>query len=400
MSRIQTLYEVSREVFIMTSGGNSSIMNMLRALLPLLLLPVASLAGERVGDKGAEKPLIIVYPFVSKFDEGKLGAKTRECIRGHALRGKKVTCFDQLSEGEILAAAPMKPAPDAKLEQVADHAREQFKAQYAVWGELTKAKKGRGYKLRALGASIERQKKKGTKGAKLIVDETFECPNVHYIPRHAEKILAKLLKTEVRNLEQEYGKVVKVLEEIDINGDFSKGKMDAHLPTGWNLIRPDLKPQVTWAQKPGGKKGDKCIAYNMKKKTADAEGIMLASDYLPYKDGDYYQASVEIMSKKPKMIFWVRGYIDMDGQKRPTFRHQVRFYPEDKKGGRFERLTTKPFKPRNPIAKVQYIRVMLYAYHPAGKIYFDNAWLKRVEVSGAKDPKPAFVKEGGGEKLE
>ncbi len=42
---------------------------------------------------------------------------------------------------------------------------------------------------------------------------------------------------------------------------------------------------------------------------------------------------------------------------------------------------------------------MIYAYHPAGKIYFDNAWLKRVKVKDDKPPKPAFVKEGGGEKL-
>lgn len=378
-------------------------MTLKKLLLPLstLLLSVASPAAERVGDKGAEKPLIIVYPFISKFDENKLGARTRECIRGHALRGKKVTCFDQLTEGEILATAPMMPAPGEKLEKVADHARKQFQAQYALWGELTRSKKGKGYRLRALGASIAKEKKKGKPGARLLVDETYECPNVHHIPRHAEKILARLLASEERNLEQEYGKVVEVLKEIDINGDFSKpDTKDKKWPAGWKLIRPDLRPQVSWAQRPGGRKGDKCIAYNMNKKTAAAEGIMLASDYIPYKKGDYYQASVEILSRKPKMIFWVRGYIDMDNQKRPTFRHQVRFYPEDKKGRKFERLTTKPFKPRNPTAEVQYIRVMIYAYHPAGKIYFDNAWLKRVKVKGAKDPKPAFVKEGGGEKLE
>jgi hypothetical protein len=407
------LYKPGSKLFIMASGGYSPAMTRPKMLLPLLSLLLAAApaaCAERAGEKTAEskakkkppaKPLIIVYPFVSKFDDGKLGAKTRECLRGHALRGKKLTSFDQLSEDELLAAAPLKPDPEASLEKVADHARDNFKAQYAAWGELTRAKKGKGYKLRALGASIEKQKKKGTKGARLIVDATYDCPNVHSIPRHIETFLARLLGTKVRNLDREYGKVVKVLEAIDINGDFSKpGKdKDANFPAGWNLIRPNLKPQVSWIQKPGGKKGDKCIACNMNKKTAAAEGIMLASDYLPVKKDAYYQASVEILSKRPKMIFWVRGYIDMDGQKRPTYRHQVRFYPEDKKRSRFERLTTQPFKPRNPKAKVEYIRVMIYAYHPAGKIYFDNAWLKRVEVKDDKPPKPAFVKEGGGEKL-
>ncbi len=378
-------------------------MTTLRSLLPLLgLLSAASataMAAEEVGEKEPAKPLVIVYPFVSKFDDGKLGARIRECLRGHALRGKKLTSFDQLSEDELLAAAPLKPEAQTNLEKVADHARESFKAQYAVWGELTRAKEGKGYKLRALGASIEKEKKKDTKGAKLIVDATYDCPNVHSIPRHAETFLARLLGTKVRNLDREYGKVVKVLEEIDINGSFSKKLPGKDWPAGWHLVRPDLKPQVSWAQRPGAKPGDKCIACDMKKKTAANEGIMLASDYIPVKDQAYYQASVEILSEKPSVIFWVRGYIDMDGQKRPTYRHQVRFYPREEKRGKFERLTTEPFRPRNPTAKVEYIRVMVYAYHPAGRVYFDNAWLKRVEVKNDKPPKPAFLKEGGGEKL-
>ena len=123
------------------------------------------------------------------------------------------------------------------------------------------------------------------------------------------------------------------------------------------------------------------------------------SDYIPVEAGAHYELSLRVRSYKPSVITWVKGYTEVDGEKRETYRHQVRFYPEDKKGGRFERLTTKPFRPRNPLVKVQHIRLMLYAYHPAGKVYFDNAWLKRVEVAGDKEPKPAFVKEGGGEKL-
>ncbi len=366
-------------------------------LVPVLLLAAGAAAGaERVGDPKTEKPLIIVYPFVSKFDEGALGAKVRECIRGHALRSKKVTCFDQLSEGELLAASPFKPGPEVKPGKVADHARETFKARYAVWGEISKAKKG--YTLRVLGAGVGKVKKKGAAGAALLADETYACPTVHHIPQHAETFLAKLLKKERRHLERKFGEVVKVLETIPINGDFARGNSKKDWPAGWNLVRPDLVSQVSWAARPGGKKGDKCLAYNMNKKTAANEGIMAASRYVPIRKGAYYQASVEIMSRKPKVIFWVKGYTDVDGEKRETYRHQVRFYPE-KKGRAFERLTTKPFRPRNPLVKVEYLRLMLYAYHPAGKVWFDNAWLKRVEVRGDKEPGPAFVKEGGGEKL-
>ena len=361
---------------------------MRRYLAPLLLLFSAAAAGEQK----AEKPLIIVYPFVSKFDGGTLGAKVRECIRGHALRGKKVTAFDQLSEGELLAASPLRPGPGEKLEKVADHARATFKARYAVWGELTKARGG--YLLRVLGARVAAEKKAGGKGAELLADERYECANVHHIPQHAETFLAKLLAGERRSLERRFGEVVKVIEEIPINGDFSKGNPKGDWPADWSLVRPDLAPQASWAER---KAGGKCLAYDMKKATAATYGIATMSRYVKIEPGAYYQASVEIMSEKPKVIFWVKGYTTVDGERRETFRHQVRFYPEKK--GEFERLTTTPFRPRNPLVKVEEVRLMLYAYHPAGKVRFDGAWLRRVEVSGDAEPGPAFVKEGGGEKL-
>jgi hypothetical protein len=371
-------------------------MNRYVTLCLALLLAAPALAGERVGDKAGDKDLLIVYPFVSKFDKGKLGAKTRECVRGHALRSKKLTTYDQISEEELLEASPLEVTPGTKVEKIGDHARKTFGAKYAIWGEVTKAKKG--YALRVLGAHVEKKKKKGAPGARILVDETYQCANVHFIPQHAETFIAALLKKTRRRLERKFGTVVKVLEEIEINGDFSKRKQGEDWPAGWHLVRPDLRSQVTWAPHPGGKKGDRCVAYDMNKKTAASAGIMLAGDYVKVKKSSYYLASVEILSKKPKVIFWVRGYTEMKGEKRETYRFQIRFYPE-KKGKVFERLTTEAFKPRHPWAEIQYIRLMLYAYHPAGKVYFDNAWLKRVEVTGDERPDPAFVKEGGGEKL-
>jgi hypothetical protein len=359
------------------------------------VLAARAAAGEAGGEAPAEKPLLVVYPLVSEFDEGKLGARARECVRGHALRSGKITCFDQLSEGELLAASPLRPAASEKLEKVADHARATFKAGYAVWGEISRA--GEGYKLRLLGALVAPEKKKGEPGARLLVDETYDCPNVHHIPQHAETFLAALLGGGRRELERRFGEVKKVLEEIPINGDFSEGTGKGDWPAEWSLVRPDLAAEASWAGRPGGKPGDRCLAYRMKKSTADSYGIAVMSRCVKVAPAAYYQASVEILSEKPRVIFWVKGYTTVDGERRETYRHQVRFYPEKK--GEFERLTTKPFRPRNPLVKVEEIRLMLYAYNPAGKAWFDNAWLKKVEVSGDEEPDPAFVKEHGGQKL-
>jgi hypothetical protein len=355
--------------------------------------PAGAAQPEPAAEKPLEKPVLIVYPLVSEFDDGKLGIRARECLRGHALRGGKLTCFDPLTEEEQLG--DFRPAVGTEVEKVADHAREKFKAGYAVWGEVKRD--GKGYKLRFLGAAVEPEKKVGTKGARLVADETYDCANVHMIPQRAETFLAKLLAGDRRQLERQYGEATKVLEELAVNGDFSAEAPEKLWPAGWSLVRPDLKAQVSWIQRPGGAKDDRCLTYTLTTKTADNEGLAMASEYLPVKEGAYYQASVEILTEKPTVIFWVKGYTEVNGEKRETYRHQVKFYPEKK--GEWERLTTRPFRPRQPWQKVESIRIVLYAYHPAGKVSFDNVWLRRVEVTGDKEPDPAFVKEGGGDRL-
>jgi hypothetical protein len=374
---------------------------LLFCLLPVL--GAAAPAGEEAAGTGparpaagqpAEKPGLVVYPLTSAFDDGKLGGEARRCLRGHAKRSGLVSCFDQLTEDEVFAD-DFRPGPEADLEKLGDHARGKFKARYAVWGEVLKD--GKGCRLHLLGAAVDPEKPEGAKGARLAADETYDCPNVHLIPQHAETFLAKLLAAERRALERRPAELAKVLEEIPLNGDFSAAGAEEAWPAGWSLVRPELRAQVAWVERPGGPKGDRCLAGTLTVKTADNEGLALASKYVPVREGAYYQASVEILSEKPTVIFWVKGYTEMDGEKRETYRHQVKYYPE--KAGQWERLTTVPFRPRHPWQKVQFIRLVPYAYHPAGKVHFDNAWLRRVEANGDAEPDPAFVKEGGGEKI-
>lgn len=353
------------------------------ALLVTLLLGAA--AAEPAPERPAEKPLIIVYPFKSEFDEGRLGGQVRACLRGHALRGGKVTAFDSLSEDEKLAARPLAPAPDTPLEELAAHAREVFGAGYAVWGEVRKKDRGDGYALRVLGARV------GKDGAELAADETYDCPNVHAVPRHAETFLAALLGGRPRELEPKWPKVLKELDELCVNGGFSKGR---ELPEGWTVVRPDCAAQVKWLTRPGGPEADKCLAYAMTRETADGTGIAVLSDYLPVEEGAHYRAACEILSRGPKVILFVKGYAEVEGQRREVFNHQARYYPE--KPGRWERRGTEAFSPQHPLAKVRWLRVMLYAYHPAGEVFFDNVSVRKVEVEAAGEaPAPAQDKAAG-----
>ena len=332
-----------------------------------------------------EKPVLVVYPFVSEFDKNELGSSVKTCIRGHALRGKKVGCFDLVTEGEQFAKDPLRPDAKTPLGDVVRHARENFSAGYAAWGEIRRKDRGEGYTLRVLGARI------GEKDAELAADETYDCPNVHFIPQHAETFLAKLLGTERRELERKWPKVLRELDELCPNGDFSKGK---DLPESWTVVREDVKAQVEWTRRPGGAEADQCLAYRMKPAAADSSGIAVLSAEVAVEEGAYYRVGADILSKGPSVIIFVKGYADFDGQMREIYNHQARYYPEKK--GEWERRLTEAFRPRHPWLKVKSLRVMLYAYHPAGDVYFDNVSVKQVQVEAPSEPKLPYKKEGGG----
>jgi len=327
----------------------------------------------------------VVYPFISEFDKNELGSSVKTCIRGHALRGKKVGCFDLVTEGEQFARDPLRPDAKTPLGDVVRHARENFSARYAAWGEVRRKDRGEGYTLRVLGARI------GEKDAELAADETYDCPNVHFIPQHAETFLAKLLGTERRELERKWPKVLRELDELCPNGDFSKGQ---DLPEGWTVVRDDVKAQVEWTRRPGGAETDKCLAYRMKPAAADSSGIAVLSAEVAVEEGAYYRVGADILSKGPSVIIFVKGYADFDGQMREIYNHQARYYPEKK--GEWERRLTEAFRPRHPWLKVKSLRVMLYAYHPAGDVYFDNVSVKQVQVEALAEPKLPYRKEGGG----
>jgi hypothetical protein len=186
-----------------------------------------------------------------------------------------------------------------------------------------------------------------------------------------------------------------VLREVDPelcpNGDFSKGKT---LPEGWQIVRDDVKAQVEWVRRPGGAETDKCLTYRLKKDTAASSGIAVLSESIPVEEGACYRVGADILSKAPSVILFVKGYADIAGQPREIYNHQARYYPEKK--GEWERRMTEAFRPRHPWLKVQSLRVMLYAYWPAGDVYFDNVSVRKVEVEPMVEPKLPYKREGGG----
>ncbi|HOX04958.1 MAG TPA: hypothetical protein PK280_01040 [Planctomycetota bacterium] len=363
-------------------------------------------AGAPAEAPKAAAPVLVVYPIISAFDKGELGASVKTCVGGHALRGKLASGFDALTEGEILARAPFRPETGTPLADVARHARDNFKAAYAVWGEISRKEpekapaggrdkgkgKGKGapgdegYTLRLLGARV------GEQDAELAVDETYDCPNVHFIPQHVETFLAKLFGTERRDLERKWPKVLRELDpELCANGDFAKGR---ELPEGWTVVRDDVRDQVAAERRPGGAEADRCLAYRMKSAVADSSGIAVLSAEIPVEEGAFYRVGVDILSKGPKVIIFVKGYASFGGELREVYNHQARYYPE--KPGDWERKLTEAFRPRHPWLKVEKLRVMLYAYHPAGDVFFDNASVRKVEVEPVAETKLPYKKEGGG----
>ena len=131
------------------------------------------------------------------------------------------------------------------------------------------------------------------------------------------------------------------------------------------------------------------LVYELTPQVADNSGLFCYTPYIPVKPDTYYQCSFRVLTEGPKVILFVKGYRDLPIEtprndekgeevktlRQEVFKHQIRFYGPKSEWGT---LTTKPFLPRSVRHEhvPQFLRVQLYAYHPAGVVCFDDVVVK------------------------
>jgi len=191
------------------------------------------------------------------------------------------------------------------------------------------------------------------------------------------------------------------------NGSFEKGK---NTPEGWQ--RPD-KLTTFRVPRPGGKPDQMCIMMDTDVYEAEVTewhetlkrnpharpprktqptgeryntiggtyGVPFWSDEIPVKKGAAYRIRAEMKGTSKGDTFpkvFVKGFADIKGRPRKVYE----FYLACRNTtGRWQTYTSKPFHPSRTIGSsptANRMKVMLYAYWPAGTYYFDNIHIEEV----------------------
>ncbi|MCW8130615.1 MAG: hypothetical protein KIS92_09720 [Planctomycetota bacterium] len=355
-----------------SSASRASVL----ALLVLLAGAVAR-AEER-------KPTLCVYDLASAFDKNELGKKMAEILRGHARRGGEYSLMVELDREDVAEAHPLTPDLEAPEKDVLAHAREHYRAERVVYGRI---EKGKGDALtvtvRALDLAAD-----GTAAEKL--KKSYEAKNKFELPILADAILADLAgRPSPLRRDKALPVTYKVASENLVpNPSFEEADAaDPKRPARW--IDASVKKQADWIDRDDAKDGDrKCLELHPDREMAESYGLIWYSDYIPVEKAAAYVLSMDLKARGCSVIVWTKGYTEMNGERRNSYKYQKRFYPE--KGGAWEHWQTEPFVPRHPVATVQWVRVMLYAYGAPGQAWFDHVDLRKVEITSGETRKADF----------
>ena len=217
-------------------------------------------------------------------------------------------------------------------------------------------------------------------------------------------IALALLSLLVLAQDEEEKKPTKLGPELVENGDFESGK---EVPKGWD--EPD-ELTTFWVKSPDGK--GKCLKFDndillsdLKKRwkemklprdkrppakishrptqkeqystVAATYGAQIWSQYFPLEHGKKYLFSLRFWSKGPKMEAFVKGYAEIDGEKREVYRAHLPCMPKKEDLNKWCQFWM-VFKVRHPSFKVKWGRVHLLVYWPRGVAYVDDVSVRAV----------------------
>ena len=328
----------------------------------------------------------LVLPITS--DEEGLGEKVGEMLRFKAKRLGAVV-FDPSSVAENLGSAKVSAdMPPAKL---AELAREKFKADLAITGHV----KGKGpYEVRLVAVHAADPKNPGT------FDKTYACSHHQVVPLEMAKAVYDMLglpqpDDPLRMLHGDAAVQRRWRDGPNLvrNPGFELADPTGKSPADWQAV----EEQMAWVPNPDG--AGKVIKFDMNQATAETYGLDFYSDWIAIEPGATYRFSCRYKSLGPTPKIFLKGYFLWPGgdgyapQWRESYRRQV--HPGGPQGQ--WNSVTADFVPDafKAAQKPLRLKVDLYAYYPAGVIFWDDIVLKKVRDAPAKaeiKPEPADKK--------
>ncbi|MFW6107105.1 MAG: hypothetical protein ACOC8A_00295 [bacterium] len=352
---------------------------------------------------GGEKPVLAILNFESP-DEGKLGQKVARRLNRRAMEANTHILFDRDDLRMATEQAKLDVSCEGQEQAIQAFAREQLGADLVIWGKAEPLP-DRGFHVRVRCMSTQGE-------ATPYLDVARKCANFAALANFYtdfEPILLRQRKT-LRTLEPVDEKAR--ARNLVPNSSFEEGtwypahwtKVDG-LTSHW-LDREDGKGKclmmdtdvdeqqaLDWMKKV---RSGKATAKEAPEKIASTketiygtigawEGVQIYSDFLPVTPKMRYRLTVDIQGPWGGIFFpkaFVKGYAERSDefttQKRELYRMYLALRTETK--GKEWETFSRTFNPTLRSPDVKWMRVMLYAYWPLGKYYWDNIVLTEEAV--------------------
>ena len=339
-------------------------------------IPERPVPGQPAEGKPAEgKPVVVVFDFVSAYDGGRVGKFVGKNLWAKLDRAGKCVLIGRDDVNEQVEKAKFVAGFDDKPAGVVKFAAEKFGATHAIWGKVEQVGQ-EGLEVSARAAAV------ADKGEKLAVDMSMAIKNQYVVQLATKEIVRLFFKSEKAKPDIGPAEEKRWLTGPNLvkNPSFELGV--AH-PQFWEPLGKSYHHGgVSWVASPEGK--GKCIRFKMGAGVAGGPGIGYYGDPISIKDGKIYRFSIRVRSDGPTVKIFLKHYKlfppgpnEKEGQWRETRRA-----PLNCKGGERGKWKTytRDFRPhRNDKHDPSITRVELYAYHPAGTVYFDDVVMKKLK---------------------
>jgi len=347
----------------------------------VLFLSLAALVP--VGPKflHAEEPrsLLLVFDLASA-DDGREGKRVGAILRARARRSGEFATIEDIEFFDAVEKVKLEPNLKTDPDEIRVFAR-RFRASYVIWGGITKDDDAYLISARIM---------KLTPG---VAPEVIECSESgegrQNVPRSCEAILRAIQRPQVVLSNEEELKAIKQAWRKGPNLCSNPGFEDGEkFPDRWRVLRSDCVPHVSWGESPGRK--GRCLQYDMPKAVAASQGIMTFSAPIGIEVGATYRLHGEVLTDRPTLISFTKGHAFVKGTEGEGF--SWREVWRRKKTIEVEKGKWQPFtidmhpgvdvirkgEPMPIAHRLKFIRIGLYAYWPAGKVYWDNVVFKKV----------------------
>lgn len=326
----------------------------------------------------ASKPILVVLDFESAFDKGELGRFVAANFRAKITRYKLFQTIEDMDRENFERHAKFVARFDMSAKDALDFAVKVLKADQVMWGKVEQAG---GEQLRITTRVADAE----LGPDKLKYENSIVVPNKYALQVGVFKQLGELTGREdpryaalPPDAEERWKKAPNLLK----GEGFETGKDH---PDGWEPFGVDWQmKEVHWEKNPDG--DGKCIVFRMSEAVAALEGDYYFSDFFDIEPGATYRIAYRVKTLAPtckifvKYYDWLHTPSEPAGQWREVGRTQINCRTERGKWVAEQRechpqiYVTRAQRTYTP----KKCRVGLYAYWPAGVVYWDDVVFKKI----------------------